>query len=285
MPCNVVCRKLVMSPLSAVDAALPPHGLHSNFYVGLCCLAPCRARIRFAPPPRRVHALHRITAADRLAAIHTACRRHSFRVRARTRVGAGAFSDETEPLECALSAPAAPTVRALGSSVAELEWEAPDGHGVSELQYVVQVASQAAGAAGDGTPLAEWRDVEHSVVGTAAAERRVVANVRGLRASIVAAYRFRVCAMNNAQCGRGDFSAPSEPLRLPPALPSPPLDVRAEAGRPAHDGPAHVVRIDWKAPADDGGMEIVGYALQSRCEGSAVMWYPVQYTSPSGQYL
>ena len=217
----------------------------------------------------------------RSSGCHTACRRHSFRVRARTRVGAGAFSDETEPLECALSAPAAPTVRALGSSVAELEWEAPDGHGVSELQYVVQVASQAAGAAGDGTPLAEWRDVEHSVVGTAAAERRVVANVRGLRASVVAAYRFRVCAMNNAQCGRGDFSAPSEPLCLPPALPSPPLDVRAEAGRPAHDGPAHVVRIDWKAPADDGGMEIVGYALQSRCEWSAVMWYPVQSTSPS----
>ena len=218
----------------------------------------------------------------RLSGCHTACRRHSLRVRARTRTGA--FSDETEPLERALSAPAAPTVRALGSSVVELEWEAPGfADGVSELRYAVQVAS---GAAGDGTPLGEWRDVEHSVVGTAAAERRMVATVHGLRASIDAmAYRFRVCAITNAQCGRGDFTAPSEPLRLPPALPSPPLDVRAEAGRPAHDGPAHVVRIDWKAPADDGGMEIVGYALQSRCEGSAVMWYPVQYTSPSGQYL
>jgi hypothetical protein len=188
-----------------------------------------------------------------------------FRVRARTHAGAGAFSAETEPLECAASPPLHPTAlaaRALGSSVAELAWDAPGfADGVAELRYVVQVAEPKADDRSLSECRIDWREAEHSVV-TAAAERRVVATVHRLRASTDSHYRFRVCA-SNAQCGRGNFSAPSEPLRLPPALPSPPLDVRAAA-----DGPARLC-VSWRPPADDGGMEIVGYALQSRSERSA----------------
>ena len=78
-------------------------------------------------------------------------------------------------------------------------------------------------------------------------------------------YQFRVVAVN--QAGRSQPSKPSELCQPRPdqKRPSPPRALKNVGTTPSS------IALEWDVPEDDGGAEILGYAVQMRA-GRSKQW-------------
>jgi hypothetical protein len=175
-----------------------------------------------------------------------------FAVRAKNAVGTGAASDVvhatpawTPGVPSGLTATVAPEPGA-GSGEAKLSWNAPADNGGSEItDYLIQKST-------DGTT---WTTVDDGA--SPATEYTVGGLTNG------AEYRFRVAAHNAV--GNGPSIAISGAV-TPAWTPSMP-DTLAATVAPADGIGSGEVRLDWNAPADNGGKAITDYRIESSTDG------------------
>jgi len=158
-----------------------------------------------------------------------------------TRCGAGLL--DASRLD--LTVPGAPTgvvAAAVSTTEATLQWVAPGDDGGSPVtSYRVEFSADDAAwmALADTSDALTTYDIPDLTPG--------------------AAYRFRVAAINAA--GVGAFSEPSASITMPTiSTPGPVRDfVR---GAFTKTGKTYRVTVKWKAPLDDGGAPVTGYAAR-----------------------
>ena len=168
-----------------------------------------------------------------------------FRVHCYNIVGVSDWHENLEPIraKCMFDPPGVPRslrIMDVTAEAVELKWREPVFNGGTEItQYTVERQDK-------GTP--KWKKAA-----TAAGDSRqaIVTDVKEK-----AECRFRIYAENEA--GIGECSQPTEYVMIQDPLtpPSPPFDVQFVEVRQGF------VVLAWKAPATDGGSDVLGYYIE-----------------------
>merc|ERR1711962_719412 len=168
-----------------------------------------------------------------------------FRVHCYNIVGVSDWHENLEPVraKCMYDPPGVPRslrIMDVTAEAVELKWREPVFNGGTEItQYTIERQDK-------GTP--KWIKVADA----AGDSRQAIINDVNEKAEC----RFRIYAENEA--GQGDVSQPTEYVMIqdPLSPPSPPFDVQFVEIRQGF------VILSWKAPATDGGSDVLGYYIE-----------------------
>ena len=168
-----------------------------------------------------------------------------FRVHCYNIAGVSDWHENLEPViaKCMFDPPGIPRslrIMDITAEVVELKWREPIFNGGTEItDYVLERQDK-------GTP--KWKQVA-SVHGDS--KQAMITDIKEK-----AECRFRIYAKNEA--GIGEVSQPTEYVMIqdPLSPPSPPFDVQFNAITASYVG------LGWKAPANDGGSDILGYYIE-----------------------